>query len=442
MGAELKEQEELLGEKKMADESSKYDANSIKILEGLSAVRKRPAMYIGSTGVRGLHHLIFEVVDNSIDESMNGFCDLIKVSVHIDNSVTVEDNGRGIPVEEHPQAKKSSLEVVMTMLHAGGKFDSKSYQISGGLHGVGVSVVNALSEWLEVEVKREGKVYQQAYQRGKPSTPVKAIGKSKNTGTKVRFRPDPEIFESIEFHYDILAQRLRELAFLNAGLKIILSDERGEPKTEEFYFKGGIISFVEYLNRNKNLLHKKPIHLEAEKDGVLVEIALQYNDGYNEQLFSYANFIHTIEGGSHEIGFKSALTRTINNYAQANNLLKAVKNNLGGEDVREGLTAVISVKLKNPQFEGQTKTRLGNSEVKGIVETITNEKLSAFFEENPSIARTIVLKSIDALRAREAARKARELTRRKSVLEGGALPGKLADCQEQDPRFAELFIVE
>ena len=442
MGAELKEPGELLEEKKMPDESSKYDANSIKILEGLSAVRKRPAMYIGSTGARGLHHLVFEVADNSIDESMNGFCDSIKVSIHIDNSVTVEDNGRGIPVEEHPQAKKSSLEVVMTMLHAGGKFDSKSYQISGGLHGVGVSVVNALSEWLEVEVKRDGKVYQQAYQRGKPTAPVKVIGKSKNTGTKVRFRPDPEIFESIEFHYDILTQRFRELAFLNAGLKIILSDERGEPKTEEFYFKGGIISFVEYLNRNKNLLHKKPIHLEAEKDGVLAEIALQYNDGYNEQLFSYANFIHTIEGGSHEIGFKSALTRTINNYAQANNLLKAVKNNLGGEDVREGLTAVISVKLRNPQFEGQTKTRLGNSEVKGIVETIINDRLSAFFEENPSIARTIVLKSIDALRAREAARKARELTRRKSVLEGGALPGKLADCQEQDPRYAELFIVE
>ncbi len=439
MEAGLKNGKEQALEKK---EQERYDASSIKILEGLTAVRKRPAMYIGSTGIRGLHHLVFEVVDNSIDEAINGFCDRIKVTIHIDNSVTIEDNGRGIPVEEHPQAKKSSLEVVMTMLHAGGKFDAKTYQISGGLHGVGVSVVNALSEWLEVEVKRDGKVYFQAYERGKPKAPVKIIGKSKSTGTKITFRPDPDIFETIEFHYDIIAQRLRELAFLNAGLKIILTDERGEPKTEEFYYKGGIVSFVEYLNRTKNVLHRKPIYFQSEKDGVIVEIALQYNDGYNEQLYSYANFIRTTEGGTHEIGFKSALTRTINNYAQANNLLKGLKSNLSGEDVREGLTAVISVKLREPQFEGQTKTKLGNSDVKGIVEAITNEKLGQFFEENPTVARRIVLKSVEACRAREAARKARDLTRRKSALEGSNLPGKLADCQEQDPRYAELFIVE
>ena len=441
MEAEVKDQEQTLTSPEQKSEK-KYDASSIKILEGLSAVRKRPAMYIGSTGIRGLHHLVFEVVDNSIDEAINGYCDRIKVTVHIDNSVTVEDNGRGIPVEEHPQAKKSSLEVVMTMLHAGGKFDAKTYQISGGLHGVGVSVVNALSEWFKVEVKRDGKVYFQEYRRGKPLGAVKIIGKSKSTGTKITFRPDPEIFESIDFHYDILAQRLRELAFLNAGLRIILSDERGEPKSEEFCYKGGIVSFVEYLNRKRNVLHRKPIYFQAEKDGVVAEIALQYNDGYNEQLYSYANFIRTTEGGTHEIGFKSALTRTINSYAQANNLLKNLKNNLSGEDVREGLTAVISVKLREPQFEGQTKTKLGNSDVKGIVEAITNEKLGQFFEENPTVARKIVLKSIEACRAREAARKARDLTRRKSALEGSNLPGKLADCQEQDPRYAELFIVE
>jgi len=446
MSAESHKREELEQEdqdKKMPDQTEKYDASSIKILEGLSAVRKRPAMYIGSTGVRGLHHMVFEVVDNSVDEAINKYCDTIKVTIHVDNSVTVEDNGRGIPVEIHPQAKKSSLEVVMTMLHAGGKFDAKSYQISGGLHGVGVSVVNALSEWLEVEVKRDGGVYRQVYDRGKPREPVKQIGKSKSTGTKVRFMPDKEIFESLEFHYDILAQRLRELAFLNAELRIILTDERGkEPRTEEFYYKGGIVAFVEFLNQNKNVFHKKPIYFQDTKDGVVVEIALQYNDSYNEQFFSYANFIHTTEGGTHEIGFKSALTRTINNYAQANNLLKNLKSNLTGEDVREGLTAVISVKLRDPQFEGQTKTKLGNSNVKGIVESITNEKLAQFFEENPPIARKIVMKSVEALQAREAAKKARDLTRRKSALEGGSLPGKLADCQEEDPRFAELFIVE
>jgi len=426
----------------MDQKSQKYDANSIKILEGLTAVRKRPAMYVGSTGVRGLHHLVFEVVDNSVDEAINNYCDTIRVTIHLDNTITVEDNGRGIPVENHPQAKKSSLEVVMTILHAGGKFDSKSYNIAGGLHGVGVSVVNALSEWLEVEVKREGGVYIQRYQRGIPTAPVKQVGKSKSSGTKVNFKPDPEIFETTEFHYDILAQRLRELAFLNPNLKITLEDERGEKKSEEFLYKGGVVSFVEYLNRNKNVFHKKPIYFTSEKDGVVVEIALQYNDAYNEQLFSYANFIRTTEGGSHEVGFKSAITRTLNSYASSNNLMKGLKTSLSGDDVREGLTAVISVKLRDPQFEGQTKTKLGNSDVKGIVESVTNEKLGQFFEENPPIARKIVMKSVDALLAREAARKARDLTRRKSVLEGSSLPGKLADCQEEDPRFAELFIVE
>jgi len=445
MGAEAHKKDELDQEdqdKKMPDQSAKYDASSIKILEGLSAVRKRPAMYVGSTGAQGLHHLVFEVVDNSVDEAINKYCDTIKVTIHMDNSVTVEDNGRGVPVEMHPQAKKSSLEVVMTILHAGGKFDAKSYQISGGLHGVGVSVVNALSEWLEVEVKRDNGVYRQVYERGKPKEPVKQIGKSKSTGTKVTFMPDKEIFDSIEYHYDILAQRLRELAFLNAELRIILTDERGEPKTEEFLYKGGIVAFVEYLNRNKTMLHKKPIYFLDSKDGIVLEIALQYNDGYNEQFFSYANFIHTTEGGTHEIGFKSALTRTLNSYAQTNNLMKTLKTNLSGEDVREGLTAVISLKLRDPQFEGQTKTKLGNSNVKGIVESITNEKLAEFFEENPPIAKKIVLKSVEALLAREAARKARDLTRRKSALEGSSLPGKLADCQEEDPRFSELFIVE
>ena len=380
--------------------------------------------------------------DAFVDEAINKYCDTIKVTVHMDNSVTVEDNGRGVPVEIHPQAKKSSLEVVMTILHAGGKFDAKSYSISGGLHGVGVSVVNALSEWMEVEVKRDGGVYRQVYERGKPKDPVKQIGKSKSTGTKVTFMPDKEIFEAIDFHYDILANRLRELAFLNADLRILLTDERGEPRSEEFYYKGGIVAFVDYLNRNKNVFHKKPIYYSDTKDGVVVEIALQYNDSYNEQFFSYCNFIHTTEGGTHEIGFKSALTRTLNSYAQTNNLMKTLKTNLSGEDVREGLTAVISLKLRDPQFEGQTKTKLGNSNVKGIVESITNEKLAEFFEENPPIARKIVLKSVEALLAREAARKARDLTRRKSALEGSSLPGKLADCQEEDPRFSELFIVE
>jgi len=420
-----------------------YSAESIKVLEGLSAVRKRPAMYIGSTSETGLHHLVFEVVDNSIDEAINSYCDRIEVTIHLDNSLTVEDNGRGIPVEMHPTEKKPTLEVVMTILHSGGKFDNQSYKISGGLHGVGVSVVNALSEQLEVEIKRDGKVYRQTYSRGKPTGKLQVIGKTKKTGTKVTFKPDTEIFESTEFHFDILAQRLRELAFLNAGTLITLTDERQTDKpVVEFHYKGGIVSFVEYLNRNKDVLHRKPIYFKIEREGVELEIALQYNDAYSEQLFSYANYIHTTEGGTHEVGFKSALTRTINNYAQANNLLKNMKGSLSGEDAREGLTAVVSVKMRDPQFEGQTKTKLGNSEIKGLVESLVNDQLGAYFEENPPVARKIVFKSAEAARAREAARKAKELTRRKSALESGSLPGKLADCQERDPQYAELFLVE
>ncbi len=423
--------------------NQKYDAGSIKVLEGLAAVRKRPGMYIGDTSVRGFHHLVFEVVDNSVDESINGYCDKIDVIIHVGNSVTVIDNGRGIPVEKHSTVKgKTALEVVMTMLHAGGKFDNDSYKVSGGLHGVGVSVVNALSESLTVQVKRDGNVYKQSYSRGNPISKLEVVGKTKRTGTKVTFKPDPEIFETDEFHYEILSRRLRELAFLNAGVKITLTDEREDGKADEFLYKGGINQFVEYVNSSKNVLHKKPIYFQAEKEGIALEISMQYNDGYQEKLFSYANFINTIEGGTHEIGFKAALTRTINSYAQANNLLKQIKTNLGGDDVREGLSAVISVKIPDPQFEGQTKTKLGNSEVKGMVEQIVNEQLSTFLEENPAVAKKIILKSVDALRAREAARKARDLTRRKGALEGNSLPGKLADCQERDPRFSELFIVE
>jgi len=427
----------------VSDKSSVYSAESIKVLEGLSAVRKRPGMYIGDTSTRGLHHLVFEVVDNSVDEAINGYCDQIDVSVHVDHSVTVIDNGRGIPVESHHSFKgKSALEVVMTMLHAGGKFDNQSYKVSGGLHGVGVSVVNALSENLEVQIYRGGSVYRQTYARGNPISKLEAIGKTKRSGTRITFKPDSSIFETLEFHYEILARRLRELAFLNAGLKITLTDEREEGKQEEFLYKGGVVSFVEYLNQSKNVLHKKPIHFAVTRDDIELEIAMQYNDGYAEKLYSYANFINTTEGGTHEIGFKSALTRTLNSYASSNNLLKQLKMSLSGEDVREGLTAVISVKLREPQFEGQTKTKLGNSEVKGLVEAMVNEKLGQFLEENPPVAKKIILKSVEAARARDAARKARDLTRRKSALETTSLPGKLADCQERDPRFSELFIVE
>jgi len=418
-----------------------YDATAIQVLKGLDAVRRRPAMYIGDTGAKGLHHLVYEVVDNSIDEAMVGFCDSINVKINPDNSVTVEDNGRGIPVDMHPTQKKPALEVVMTMLHAGGKFDHHTYKVSGGLHGVGVSVVNALSEWCEVEVARDGKKYFQRYERGNTATPVKEIGKAKHSGTKTTFIPDPQIFKKIDFNFDVLSSRMRELAFLNKGLKIEIEEQRSG-KSHLFKYQGGIVSFVDYLNENKQPIHPRPISFQKEREGVDVEIALQYNDSYVENIFSYVNNINTIEGGTHLVGFKTALTRTINYYAQKNNLLKNGEVSLEGEDVREGLTVIISVKVPEPQFEGQTKTKLGNSEVKGIVESIVGESLMELFEENPPIARKIVEKSISASRAREAARKARELTRRKSALESSALPGKLADCSLDDPSLCEIYIVE
>jgi DNA gyrase subunit B len=420
---------------------SKYTAQSIKVLKGLEAVRKRPAMYIGSTGPEGLHHLVYEVVDNSIDEALAGYCDKIDINIHVDNSVTVVDNGRGIPVGLHKKEKRPAAEIVMTTLHAGGKFDTKTYQVSGGLHGVGVSVVNALSEKLDLEIKIGGGVYTQSYQRGKATSKLKKIGKTKNTGTEITFKPDREIFESIEFNFETLSQRLRELSFLNKGLKISLVDERHDRKNE-FQYKGGIKEFVQYLNQNKTPLNPKPICFECDKDETMVEMALQYNTSYSETIFSFVNNINTTEGGTHLIGFKAALTRSINNYANANNLIKDLSQNLSGEDTREGLCAVLSLKLKNPQFEGQTKTKLGNSEVKGIVESVVNEQLSIYFEENPTVAKKIVSKILEAARAREAARKARELARRKGVLESTTLPGKLADCQERNPAHSELFLVE
>ena len=418
-----------------------YDATTIQVLKGLDAVRRRPAMYIGDTGAKGLHHLVYEVVDNSIDEAMVGFCDSIKVEINKDNSVMVEDNGRGIPVDMHPTQKKPALEVVMTMLHAGGKFDHRTYKVSGGLHGVGVSVVNALSEWCEVEVARDGKKYFQRYERGNTIAPLKEIGKARDTGTKTTFSPDPQVFKKIDFNFDVLSGRMRELAFLNKGLKIEI-EEQESGKSHLFKYKGGIVSFVDYLNENKQPIHRRPLYFQKQREGVDVEIALQYNDSYVDNIFSYVNNISTIEGGTHLVGFKTALTRTINNYAQKNNLLKNGQPPLEGEDVREGLTAIISVKVPDPQFEGQTKTKLGNSEVKGIVESVLGESLSEFFEENPADAKKIVEKSISAARAREAARKARELTRRKSALESSALPGKLADCSLDDPALCEIYIVE
>ncbi|MDO8547008.1 MAG: DNA topoisomerase (ATP-hydrolyzing) subunit B [Nitrospirales bacterium] len=417
-----------------------YDADQIKVLEGLDAVRKRPAMYIGSTGPDGLHHLVYEVVDNSVDEHMAGFGETIEATIHIDGSVTVVDNGRGIPTGMHTIQKKSAAEVALTMLHAGGKFEQGAYTVSGGLHGVGISVVNALSEWLEMEIWQDGQVFEQRYERGKPTAPLKNTGKTKKRGTKITFKPDSQIFEAMDFSFDILAQRLRELAFLNKGLEISLKDECKE-KEQVFRYKGGIVSFVEHLNEAKTPLHK-PIYVSVEKSDMILELALQYNDAYAENMFSFANNINTREGGTHLVGLKAALTRTINNYANANDLLKKETESLTGDDVREGLTAVISVKLRNPQFEGQTKAKLGNSEVKGIVEAAVNEALGAYFEENPPIARKIIGKAIDAARARDAARKAKELIRRKSALEGGSLPGKLADCSERDPAHSELFIVE
>ncbi len=423
-----------------------YNASSIKVLKGLEAVRKRPGMYIGTTSVAGLHHLVWEVVDNSIDEAQAGYCDRVEVTVHADNSVTVVDNGRGIPVDMHDDLGISAAQVVMTQLHAGGKFDSDAYKVSGGLHGVGVSVVNALAENLELEIWREGKVYQQTYSRGIPVSEFKESGTTERRGTKISFRPDPEIFDTLDFSYETLAQRLRELAFLNSGVLIFLRDERDAKLREaEFHYEGGIVEFVAHLNTNRNALHPQPIQIMGERDDVGVEIALQYNDSYQETLFSFANSINTTEGGMHLSGFRGALTRTLNAYlvSQASKLPKDLRGiSLSGDDVREGLAAVISVKVPDPQFEGQTKTKLGNSEVRGAVESLVNAQLAAHLEENPGDARSILGKAVQALRAREAARKAKELTRRKGVLDSGALPGKLADCQSRDPAESELFIVE
>ena len=420
----------------------KYTAESIKVLKGLEAVRKRPAMYIGSTGVEGLHHLVYEVVDNSVDEALAGYCKNIEVTIHVDNSITVVDDGRGIPVGMHKTEKKSAAEVVMTMLHAGGKFDNKTYKVSGGLHGVGVSVVNALSKRLDLEIKTEGGIYVQSYERGVPLAKLKQVGKTKKTGTKTTFWPDDEIFELTEYNFEILTQRLRELSFLNRGIRIMILDER-VGKSHEFQYKGGILEFVQYLNQNKEVLNPRPIYFESQKDDVIVELAFQYNSGYSETIFTFVNNINTTEGGTHLIGFKSALTRCINNNAVAHNLLKDLgAGALSGDDTREGLCAVLSIKMRDPQFEGQTKTKLGNSEVKGIVESLVNEQLAAYLEENPTNAKRVILKALDAARARDAARKARELARRKSVLESSSLPGKLADCQERDPALAEIYIVE
>ena len=420
-----------------------YTAEQIQILKGLDAVKKRPGMYIGSTGIDGLHHLVYEVVDNSVDEAMAGFCTLIQVTIEKGNVIRVSDDGRGIPVALHSTEKMSALEIVMTKLHAGGKFDKESYKVSGGLHGVGVSVVNALSEWCEVEVYRDGKIYWQRYKRGIPEQDVRSIGDSDKAGTQTRFFPDRKIFESINFSFDVLSRRLRELAFLNKGIKITISDERlSQQKVNEFQFDGGIASFISYLNKNKVALHKDPIYFYAERDSTIVEVAIEYNDGYNENIFTYVNNINTKEGGTHLIGFKSALTRTLNDYLRKSKMSKKIDESLTGEDVREGLTAVISIKVQNPQFEGQTKGKLGNSEVKGIVESLVNEHLSFYFDENPSAIEKILEKTMVAAKAREAARKAKELTRRKTFLESSSLPGKLADCSDSDPKNCEIYIVE
>ncbi|WP_010238687.1 DNA topoisomerase (ATP-hydrolyzing) subunit B [Clostridium arbusti] len=425
----------------MSENNEVYDESQIQVLEGLEAVRKRPGMYIGSTSLRGLHHLVYEIVDNSIDEALGGFCENISITIHEDNSVSIVDDGRGMPVGIHHKMNKPTVEVIMTVLHAGGKFGGSGYKVSGGLHGVGASVVNALSETCEVIVKREGHIWRQLYHRGNVASPFEEIGDTEEHGTQINFKPDSDIFEEIEFSYDTLAQRLRELAFLNKGIKINFIDERHD-KEDTFHYEGGIKSFVSYLNRNKEPVFPEPIYIEGYKDDYAVEIALQYNDGYAENLFSFANNIDTVEGGTHLAGFKSALTRALNDYARKFNFIKENDKNLSGDDIREGLTAVISIKLSNPQFEGQTKTKLGNSEVRGIVDNILGEKVSAFLEENPQVGKLIIDKSLLAARARDAAKKARELTRRKSVLETTALPGKLADCSSKDPAECEIYIVE
>lgn len=424
----------------MEQDKQLYDESQIQVLEGLEAVRKRPGMYIGSTSLRGLHHLVYEIVDNSIDEALQGFCDEINIIIHEDNSVTVIDNGRGMPVGIHPKMGRPTVEVIMTVLHAGGKFGGGGYKVSGGLHGVGASVVNALSEKCVVTVKRDGHIWRQEFQRGKVSSDFQKLGETEDHGTETYFKPDAEIFDELGFEYDTLAQRLRELAFLNKGIKIALSDERSGKK-EEFCYEGGIKSFVSYLNRNKENLHHEPIYVEGKKDDYIVEIALQYNNGYTENIFSFANNIDTIEGGTHLVGFKTALTRVLNDYAKKFGHLKEVDKNLSGDDIREGLTAVVSIKLTDPQFEGQTKTKLGNSEVRGIVDNIVGEGIGTFLEENPAIGKIVIDKALLAARAREAARKARELTR-KSVLERTTLPGKLADCSSKDPEECEIYIVE
>src|SRR5438876_2410242 len=429
---------------KLKNKKDTYDSSSIAVLEGRDAVRKRPAMYIGSTGELGLHHLVYEVVDNSIDEALAGYCDTVEVTIHLDDSITVIDNGRGIPVDEMKKEKKSAAEVVMTKLHAGGKFDSNAYKVSGGLHGVGVSCVNFLSEKLNLEIWRDGKTYEQEYERGIPVTKLdgnKPTGKTRKRGTKITFKPDTEIFDHTEFSFDKLSERLREKAFLNKGIRITIRDEREEPeKSHEFYYRGGIAEFVKHLNKNKSALHDKPIYFERESDVLAIEVAIQYNDGYDEKVYSFANNINTVDGGSHLSGFRSAFTRTINAYAQSSGLAKNFKGSLTGDDVREGLVAVISVKLPQPQFEGQTKGKL-NSDVKGAVESFLNDKLTEFLEQNPTVARRIVGKSLDAARARDAARKAREIVR-KGALGSTMLPGKLADCQERDPELSEIYIVE
>ncbi|SHI37434.1 DNA gyrase subunit B [Dethiosulfatibacter aminovorans DSM 17477] len=425
----------------MAEEKRSYGAEQIQVLEGLEPVRKRPGMYIGSTGPRGLHHLVYEIVDNSVDEALAGVCDTISVEIFKDNSVRVTDNGSGIPVEKHPKTGKSTVETVLTVLHAGGKFNSDAYKVSGGLHGVGLSVVNALSEWLTVEVKRGGKKYRQEYKRGVPQTELVEIGDARGTGTTIEFLPDNTIFEEIEFDYGTLQHRLREMAFLNKGININISDDRGGAN-DKFHFDGGIKEFVEYLNKKKNPIHNRIIYYEGIKDGNSVELAIQYTDAYSESIYSFANNINTHEGGSHLSGFKSAVTRVFNDYSRKNNIIKEKEDNLTGEDIREGMTAILSVKLPDPQFEGQTKTKLGNSEMRGIVESLVNDSLTAFLEENPKEAKVIIDKAQKSAKAREAARKARELTRRKNVLEGLSLPGKLSDCSEKDADKCEVFLVE